>query len=81
VYAIFSWIPAVRTKRHYQINLFLDETFGTRMAAFQGTALKVSMRISTALLPRCKQNGMDISSKLILLKTFPDVKVRLPILA
>ncbi|THD53845.1 DNA helicase [Enterobacteriaceae bacterium ML5] len=37
VYAIFSWIPAVRTKRHYQINLFLDETFGTRMAAFQGT--------------------------------------------
>lgn len=38
VYAILSWIPAVRTKRHYQINLFLDETFGTRMAAFQGTA-------------------------------------------
>ncbi|UHM91689.1 AAA domain-containing protein [Rahnella victoriana] len=37
VYAIFSLIPAVRTKRHYQINLFLDETFGTRMAAFQGT--------------------------------------------
>lgn len=37
VYAFFSWIPAVRTKRHYQINLFLDETFGTRMAAFQGT--------------------------------------------
>lgn len=38
VYMFFSWIPAVRTKRHYQINLFLDETFGTRMAAFQGTA-------------------------------------------
>ncbi|MCE9885998.1 AAA domain-containing protein [Obesumbacterium proteus] len=38
VYAIFSWIPAVRTKRHYQINLFLDETFGTRMAVFQGIA-------------------------------------------
>ncbi|MDC9623597.1 AAA domain-containing protein [Xenorhabdus sp. XENO-7] len=38
LYAFFSWIPAVRTKRHYQINLFLDATFGTRMAAFQGTA-------------------------------------------
>jgi len=38
VYAFFSWIPGVRTKRHYQINLFLDETFGTRMAAFRGTA-------------------------------------------
>ncbi|CNK85341.1 Uncharacterised protein [Yersinia intermedia] len=38
VYAFFSWLPAVRTKRHYQINLFLDETFGTRMAVFRGTA-------------------------------------------
>lgn len=38
VYALFSWIPAVRTKRHYQINLLLDATFGTRMAAFEGTA-------------------------------------------
>lgn len=38
VYAFFSWIPIVRTKRHYQINLFLDATFGTRMATFQGTA-------------------------------------------
>ncbi|WP_019211237.1 AAA domain-containing protein [Yersinia massiliensis] len=38
MYAFFTWIPAIRTKRHYQINLFLDETFGTRMAAFQGTA-------------------------------------------
>ena len=37
VYALFSWIPAVRTKRFYQINLFLDATFGTRMSAFQGT--------------------------------------------
>lgn len=36
VYAFFSWIPAVRTKRFYQINLFLDATFGTRMSAFQG---------------------------------------------
>ncbi|MEX3170823.1 AAA domain-containing protein [Serratia quinivorans] len=38
VYAFFSWIPIVRTKRHYQINLFLGATFGTRMATFQGTA-------------------------------------------
>ncbi len=38
VYAFLFWIPAVRIKRHYQINLFLDATFGTRMAAFQGTA-------------------------------------------
>ncbi|MFZ1873178.1 MAG: AAA domain-containing protein [Chania sp.] len=37
VYAFFSWIPVVRTKRHYQINLFLDATFGTRMAVFKGT--------------------------------------------
>ncbi len=37
VYSLFSWIPAVRTKRHYQINLFLDTTFGTKMALFQGT--------------------------------------------
>lgn len=38
MYAFFSWIPAIRTKRHYQINLFLDATFGTRMAAFVGIA-------------------------------------------
>lgn len=38
LYAIFSWIPAVRTKRHYQINLLLDTTFGTRMAEFKGSA-------------------------------------------
>ncbi|WP_413739944.1 AAA domain-containing protein [Sodalis sp. RH14] len=38
MYAFFSWIPAVRTKRHYQINLFLNTTFGTRMAGFQGIA-------------------------------------------
>ncbi|CNK97020.1 AAA domain-containing protein [Yersinia alsatica] len=38
VYAFFSWLPAVRTKRHYKINLFLDEMFGARMAAFRGTA-------------------------------------------
>lgn len=36
VYSFFSWIPIVRTKRNYQINLFLDTTFGTRMAMFQG---------------------------------------------
>jgi hypothetical protein len=35
--ALFSWLPAVRTKRHYQMNLFLDATFGARMAAFQGS--------------------------------------------
>lgn len=38
MYAFFSWISAVRTKRHYKISTFLDTTFGTRMAAFQGTA-------------------------------------------
>lgn len=38
VYTFFSWIPALRTKRHYQINLFLDATFGARMAAFQNIA-------------------------------------------
>ncbi|MFT2789735.1 AAA domain-containing protein [Serratia sp. T13T92] len=38
VYAFFSWVSAVRTKRYYQINLFLDGTFGTRMALFQGSA-------------------------------------------
>lgn len=37
MYALFSWIPAVRTKRHYQISVFLEATFGERMAAFQGT--------------------------------------------
>ena len=36
VYAVLSWLPAVRTKRHYHINLFLDSTFGTRMTSFQG---------------------------------------------
>lgn len=37
VYAFFSWIPAVRTKRHYQMSLFLDATLGARMAMFQGS--------------------------------------------
>ncbi|MFP2420549.1 AAA domain-containing protein [Pseudescherichia vulneris] len=36
VYAFFSWLPAIRTKRQYQINLFLESTFGTRMAEFHG---------------------------------------------
>lgn len=36
MYAFFSWIPAVRTKRHYQMRLFLDATFDSRMAAFDG---------------------------------------------
>lgn len=37
IYAIFSWIPAVRTKRQYQRKLFLNATFGDNAAAFQGT--------------------------------------------
>ncbi|HCM9715301.1 AAA domain-containing protein [Enterobacter sp. HNDS-6] len=37
MFALFSWLPAVRTKRHYQIKLFLEATFGERMTAFQGT--------------------------------------------
>lgn len=36
VYAFFSWIPAVRAKRQYQINLFLDTAFGSTFGAFQG---------------------------------------------
>lgn len=36
MYAFFSWIPVFRTKRHYQMRIFLDATLGTRMAAFQG---------------------------------------------
>jgi len=37
MFALFSWLPAVRTKRQYQINLFLESTLGARMAAFQGS--------------------------------------------
>lgn len=37
MFALFSWLPAVRTKRHYQMKLFLEATFGERMTAFQGT--------------------------------------------
>ncbi|EMH4072014.1 DNA helicase [Serratia marcescens] len=36
IYAFFSWIPAIRTKRHYNIKLFLDVTFGSKMTEFQG---------------------------------------------
>lgn len=36
MFALFSWLPAVRTKRHYQMKLFLEATFGERMTAFQG---------------------------------------------
>lgn len=36
IFALFSWLPAVRTKRHYQMKLFLEATFGERMTAFQG---------------------------------------------
>lgn len=37
MFALFSWLPAVRTKRHYQMKLFLEATFGERMTAFQGS--------------------------------------------
>ncbi len=37
MFALFSWLPAVRTKRHYQMKLFLEATFGARMAAFRGS--------------------------------------------
>lgn len=36
MYALFSWLPAVRTKRHYQMKLFLEATFGEKMTSFQG---------------------------------------------
>jgi len=35
MFALFSWLPAVRTKRYYQMSLFLEATFGSRMTAFQ----------------------------------------------
>lgn len=37
MFALFSWLPAVRTKRHYQMKLFLEAKFGVRMTAFQGS--------------------------------------------
>lgn len=37
LFALFSWLPAVRTKRHYQMKLFLEATFGERMTAFKGS--------------------------------------------
>ncbi|WP_202301475.1 AAA domain-containing protein [Dryocola clanedunensis] len=36
ILALFSWFPAIRIKRHYQMKLFLEATFGERMTAFQG---------------------------------------------
>ena len=36
MYALFSWLPAVRTKRHYQMKLFLEVMFGEKMTSFQG---------------------------------------------
>ncbi|XTZ37850.1 AAA domain-containing protein [Salmonella enterica] len=36
IYVLLSRIPWVRTQRHYQMSLFLEATFGARMAAFQG---------------------------------------------
>lgn len=38
IYALFSWIPAIRTKRYYQSLLFLNATFGSRMDKFLGDA-------------------------------------------
>lgn len=55
VYAFFSWIPAVRTKRHYQINLFLDDTFGTRMAACQGITPEGIDAYITNLITQARQ--------------------------
>ncbi|MEZ2578434.1 AAA domain-containing protein [Buttiauxella ferragutiae] len=57
VYAFFSWIPAIRTKRRYQINLFLDATFDTRMAAFQGTAEDVDTYIEGLIAQSQKEQG------------------------
>ena len=37
IYAFFSWIPGIQNKRRYQINIFMDDTFGPRMTAFSGT--------------------------------------------
>ncbi|EMH4163342.1 DNA helicase [Pluralibacter gergoviae] len=37
IYSLFSWLPAVRTRRHYQMNLFLEATFGTRTEAFNAS--------------------------------------------
>ncbi|MFP1961947.1 AAA domain-containing protein [Lonsdalea quercina] len=37
MFALFSWLPAVRTKRHYQMKVFLEATFGERMTVFQGS--------------------------------------------
>ena len=36
VYAFLSWIPFIRAKRHYQMRIFLDATFGSKVTAFQG---------------------------------------------
>lgn len=35
VYTLFSWIPAIRAKRNFKMNLLLEALFGVRMAAFQ----------------------------------------------
>lgn len=37
MFALFSWFPIVRTKRYYQMSLFLETAFGARMAAFHGS--------------------------------------------
>lgn len=36
VFTLLSCLPAVRNKRRYQIKVFLDTTFGSRLAAFNG---------------------------------------------
>jgi len=37
MFALFSWLPAVRTKRHYLMKLFLEAALGERMTAFLGS--------------------------------------------
>lgn len=36
IFTLFGWLPAVRTRRGYQIRLLLDEVFGHRLAEFHG---------------------------------------------
>lgn len=36
IFTLFSWLPAIRTRRGYQIRVLLDELLGDRMADYQG---------------------------------------------
>ncbi|HAL9647204.1 TPA: DNA helicase [Escherichia coli] len=55
MYAFLSWLPAVRAKRHYQINLFLDSTFGARMTAFQGNCSEDIDKFIDSLIAKAQQ--------------------------